>query len=235
MKEEYKEYLTTKELPESERPYEKCERFGASALSDAELLAVIIRSGTKHERASELAARILALPGTRPGLKGLNYLSLKELRKIRGIGRVKAIQLLCVVELARRMAQAKGEELLKLSAPETVAGYYMEQLRHLTREESVVLFLDARNRRIADQVIATGTVNASIMAPREIFLAALEQGAVGIILIHNHPSGDPEPSKEDIAVTSRIRDAGNLIGIRLMDHIIIGDNTYMSFKEEGLL
>lgn len=119
--------------------------------------------------------------------------------------------------------------------PDAVAACYMEELRHLTREESVVLFLDAKNRRLSDMVIATGTVNASIMSPREIFLNALERGAVGIILIHNHPSGDPEPSSEDIAVTRRIRDAGNLIGIRLMDHIIIGDNIYISFKEKGLL
>ena len=230
-----KEYLTTKELPESERPYEKCERFGAGSLSDAELLAVIIRSGARRERSCDLAARILGLSDIRPGLKGLNYLTRSDLLKLKGIGRVKAVQLLCVVELARRMARAKGEELMKFASPDAVAACYMEELRHLTREESVVLFLDAKNRRLSDMVIATGTVNASIMSPREIFLNALERGAVGIILIHNHPSGDPEPSSEDIAVTRRIRDAGNLIGIRLMDHIIIGDNIYISFKEKGLL
>lgn len=228
-------YLTVKELPESERPYEKCEHYGPGALSDAELLAVIIRTGTQNERASDLAAKILMLCADKPGLLGLNYLTFKELSSVRGIGKVKAIQLLCVVELTRRMAKAKGKELLKLSAPETVAEYYMEEMRHLPREESLVLFLDAKNRRITDMVIASGTVNSSIMSPREIFLNALKQDAVGIILIHNHPSGDPAPSGEDISVTRRVRDAGNLIGIRLMDHIIIGDNTYVSFKEKGIL
>lgn len=229
------QYLTVKELPESERPYEKCERLGPGVLSDAELLAVIIRSGTRSERASEVAARILNLVQDKPGLLGLNYLTFKDLITIRGIGRVKAIQLLCVTELTRRMAKTKAKELLKLSAPETVAEFYMEEMRHLPREESLVLFLDAKNRRITDMVIASGTVNTSIMEPREIFLNALKQDAVGIILLHNHPSGDPAPSGEDISVTRRIRDAGNLIGIRLMDHIIIGDNTYVSFREKGLL
>ena len=226
-------YLTVKELPVSERPYEKCERYGTEALSDAELLAVIIRTGTKKVRAIDLAVNILNYSTACPGLKGLNYLTLKELTKIKGIGRVKAIELLCITELTRRMAKEITRSSLLLTSPKSVADYYMQDMRHLSREQVVLLLLDTKNRLIKDMVISQGTVNTSIMPAREVFIYAVKYEAVGIILIHNHPSGDPGPSTEDIRVTKKIADAGNLIGISLMDHIIIGDNKYTSLKEEG--
>lgn len=227
-------YLTVKELPLSERPYEKCEQYGAGALSDAELLAVIIRTGTKKQRAIDLAVNILNYSSAYPGLKGLNYLSIKELTGINGIGRVKAIELLCLTELTKRMAKEIHRDSLKLVTPQSVADYYMQDMRHLSREQVILLMMDSKNKIIKDMIISAGTVNTSIMPTREVFIYALKYEAVNIILLHNHPSGDPTPSAEDIRVTKRLTEAGNLIGITLMDHIIIGDNRYISLKEQGL-
>lgn len=227
-------YLTVKELPVSERPYEKCERYGAVALSDAELLAVILRTGTKRQRAIDLAVNILNYSTAYPGLKGLNYLSMTQLMKIKGIGRVKAIELLCLTELTRRMTKDTMRESLKLTTPQSVAGYYMQDMRHLTREQVLLLMMDSKNKLIKDMIISEGTVNTSLMPTREVFVHAIKYEAVNIILLHNHPSGDPTPSAEDIRVTKKIAEAGNLIGISLMDHLIIGDNRYISLKEQGL-
>ncbi|MDF2486253.1 MAG: hypothetical protein K0R46_2421 [Herbinix sp.] len=227
-------YLTVKELPVSERPYEKCERYGAGVLSDAELLAVIIRTGTKQQRVIDLAVNILNYSTAYPGLKGLNYFTMKELMKIKGIGRVKAIELLCLTELTRRMAKENMRDSIRLTTPQNVADYYMQDMRHLTREQVLLIMLDSKNKLIKDMVISEGTVNTSIMPTREVFVQAVKQEAVNIILLHNHPSGDPTPSAEDIRVTKRLAEAGNLIGISLMDHIIIGDNRYISLKEQGL-
>lgn len=228
-------YLTIKELPESERPYEKCETYGPQSLSDAELLAVIIRTGTKNLRAIDLAINVLSYSSANPGLKGLNYLSMKELTQISGIGRVKAIQLLCLTELTKRMSKEVHKDKLKFTTPKSVADYYMQDMRHLLKEQVLLLMLDSKSKYIKDVVMSSGTVNASIMPVREILIKALKEEAVNIILVHNHPSGDPSPSSEDIRVTKRMKEAGNLVGITLMDHIIIGDNKYISLKEQGLL
>ncbi|HHU74789.1 MAG TPA: DNA repair protein RadC [Clostridiales bacterium] len=228
-------HLTVKELPVSERPYEKCEQFGAGALSDAELLAVILRTGTRNQRAIDLAIQILNHSETHPGLIGLNYLNMKQLMKIKGVGRVKAIELLCLAEITKRMAKELQKDRLKLTTPKNVADYYMQDLRHLTREQVILVMLDTKNKIIKDMVISTGTVNTSIMPIREVFIQALKYEAVNIILLHNHPSGDPTPSAEDLRVSKRIQEAGNFIGITLMDHIIIGDNKYISLKEERMI
>lgn len=228
-------YLTVKELPVSERPYEKCETYGPSSLSDAELLAVILRTGTKNLRSIDLAMNILNCSKTYPGLKGLNYLNMKEFMEINGVGRVKAIQLLCLTELTKRMAKEIHRDSLRLITPQSVADYYMQDLRHLNREQVILILLDSKSKIIKDMVISSGTVNTSIMPTREVYIQALKYEAVNIILIHNHPSGDPSPSGEDIRVTKRLKEAGNLIGITLMDHIIIGDNKYISLKEQGYL
>ncbi|MDF2845630.1 MAG: hypothetical protein K0R00_4056 [Herbinix sp.] len=228
------DYLTVKELPVSERPYEKCEKYGASALSDAELLAVILRTGTKKQRVVDLAVNILNYSTACPGFKGLNYLSMKELTNIKGVGRVKAIELLCLTEITKRMSRETHQEALRLVTPKSVADYYMQDMRHLTREQVMLLLLDSKNKFVKDMIISEGTVNTSIMPVREVFVQALKYEAVNIILLHNHPSGDPTPSAEDIRVTKKLTEAGNLIGITLMDHIIIGDNRYISLKEQGL-
>ncbi len=227
-------YLTVKELPESERPYEKCERTGVASLSDAELLAVILRSGTKSQRVIELAVNILNYSTAYPGLKGLNYLTLKELTSIKGVGRVKAIELLCLTEITKRMSKQLQQDSLKLNTPQSVAGYYMQEMRHLSREIVKLLVLDSKNRLMKDIIVSEGTINTSLMPTREIFVNSLKYEAVNIIILHNHPSGDPTPSAEDIRTTKKLWEAGNLIGIQLMDHIIIGDNRYISLKEQGL-
>lgn len=224
-----------KDLPISERPYEKCEKYGPGSLSDAELLATIIRTGSKSERVIDVANHILNYSKVYRGLIGINYLSLQELMTIRGIGRVKAVQILCIAELTKRMAKATNEDGLRLLSPESVASYYMQEMRHLSREQIILVMLDSKSKILKDMIISSGSVNASILAPREIFLNALKYGAVNIILLHNHPSGDPTPSKEDINSTRRLIDAGNLIGIKLIDHIIIGDNRFISLKEKGIL
>lgn len=227
-------YLSVKELPISERPYEKCESYGAGVLSDAELLAVILRTGSKQQRVIDLAMNILNYSAIHPGLQGLNYLNMKELTGIKGVGRVKAIELLCLAEITKRMAKEVHRENLKLITPQSVADYYMQDMRHQTREQVLLLMLDSKNKILKDMIISEGTVNTSIMPTREIFVQAVKYEAVNIILLHNHPSGDPSPSGEDIRVTKRISEAGNLVGVTLMDHIIIGDNRYVSLKEQGL-
>jgi len=229
------QFMTQKELPESERPYEKCERFGPGALSDAELLAVIIRTGTKHERAVDLAIRVLDRPGAKKGLSALHYYSRQELQKIRGIGKVKAIQLCCVAELAKRMQAAVDGEKEVFRTPESIAGAYMERLRHCRTEQIILLMLDTKGRKIADEVISQGTVNMAVLEPREVLCVALRYEAVFLILLHNHPSGVAIPSPADISVTRRLAEACEIVGIELRDHIVIGDNCYLSMMEKGLL
>lgn len=226
---------TIKELPESERPYERCQKHGARSLTDAELLAVIIRSGTKRERSVDLAGRILMHSKQYQGLQGLHHLTIKDLMEIRGIGRVKAIQLLCVAELAKRMTKSYKTGTVPWTSPAEIADYYMEDLRHLSQEHCILVFLDVKNRRLGEENISIGTIDSAIISPREIFIHALQHNASAIILLHNHPSGDPSPSGHDIQVTKRLLEAGNFIGIRLMDHIIIGDNNYISLREMDLI
>lgn len=228
-------HLTLKELPVSERPYEKCEKYGVSSLSDAELLAVIIKSGSQGERSVEVASRILNFRKETPGLVGLNYLTMEDLVQIRGIGRVKAIQLLCITELTKRMAKERYAEQEDFSSPKVIAEYYMQDMRYLECEQVMLLLLDTKCHKIRDFVISKGTVNAAMAEPREVFQKALRYGAVNIIILHNHPSGDVTPSKADIMLTKRLTEVGKLVGIALVDHIIIGNNTYMSFQENGMM
>lgn len=230
-----KQFFSMKELPSSERPYEKCERDGASALSDAELIAVILRTGSSELRCTELAAKVLSYSNAYPGLRGISLMTQKDFMSIRGIGRVKAIQLLCLSELSIRMAKATFTRGIRYTDPNSVAEYYMQEMRSLKTEQSRLLIFDTKSKLLREEIISIGTVNASIMSPREVFLLAVKYEAVYIILLHNHPSGDPTPSKEDIMVTKRMKEAGELLGVTLMDHIIIGDNRYISLKEQGII
>ncbi len=227
--------LKIKELPKMERPYEKCERLGPGVLSDAELLAVIIKSGTAGESSVSIATRILSTEAEENSLLGLFHLSLDQLMEIRGIGKVKAIQLKCVAELASRMSKQKAKERLLLDHPQSIADYFMEELRHKEQEHMVIAFFDTKNRLIGEKTLTIGTVNASLVSPREIFVEALNRRAVCIVLLHNHPSGDVTPSREDRRVTRQVYEAGEMLGISVLDHIIIGDQSYFSFREEGLL
>lgn len=227
-----KQHITTKELPLSEQPYEKCERLGAEVLSDAELLAIIIKSGTRQESSIELACRILSME--EEGLSFLTHATMQELMELPGIGRVKAVQLLAVVELAKRFA-ISGEEKRIFKGPRALAQRYIPTMRHLMQEKVILIMLDTKCHILKECVVFAGTVNSSPLEAREIFLLALKHRAVFIILLHNHPSGDPAPSHMDLSTTRRIKDAGELLGIQLMDHIIIGDNKYISLKEKGFL
>lgn len=222
-----------KELLQEERPYEKCGRFGAKSLTDIELLAVLLRSGTRGGNVLDMARAVLYPDGKEGGLTRLPACSKEALMKIPGIGEVKAIQILCLCELARRMAKEKAKEPLCFDRPETIAAYYMEDMRHLKQEELKLLMLNTKSKFIGESRITKGTVNMSVISPRELFIEALQKDAVMIILLHNHPSGDPEPSREDILVTKKIAKAGDLIGITLIDHIIIGDRSYVSLAEKG--
>lgn len=228
-------FLTQKQLPESERPYEKCERFGPEVLSDAELLAVIIRSGTKKERAVDLAVRVLDRPGGKKGLSALYYYSQKELQKIKGIGKVKSIQLCCVAELARRMQATAFRDTTVFDSPEKIAEYYMAKLRHCRTEEILLLMLDTKGRKIGDEIISKGTVNMAVLDPREVLCTALRYEAVFLVVLHNHPSGEPVPSNADITATRQLATACEIVGLSLRDHLIIGDNCFLSMREKGVL
>ncbi len=219
--------LTMKELPDPERPYEKCLRSGPAALSDAELVSVILRTGTTGEKSTDLAARVLnAGPD---GLLNLIRMEPEELMRIRGIGEVKAVQLKCVGELSRRIAALSRHIGPVFSGPDEIASYYMERMRHEPRETLILVMFDRKNMFLGEEVLSVGTSNSSLISPAEIFRSALRGKAEFIVLLHNHPSGDPNPSREDINVTKRIRQCGELLEIPLMDHIIIGDNRFFSF------
>ena len=228
--------MKMKDIPNKDRPYERCLREGPERLSDAELLSVIIRNGYQETNSLELASRILELNYPKDGILGLLHLSLAELTSVKGIGTVKAIQLQCVGELSRRIWKRKVLlEPLTFENPRLVADYYQEDMRHKEQEEFHVMFFNTKQVLIREILVSKGTVNASLAAPREIFVEALRNQAVTIILVHNHPSGNPEPSQEDILLTRNIQAAGDIIGIQLIDHIIIGDNGYVSLKERGLI
>ena len=228
---------TIRELPTELRPYEKCIHSGPAVLDDAELLAVILRCGVQGVNSLALANQILSLTKDTayPGLLGLLHMSLPDLMKVNGIGKVKAIQLKCIGELSKRMAAAAARPGLSFNDPVTIARYYMEHLRHEEQEVLIVMMLDGRNLLLGEQTISKGTVGATLVTPREVFVEALKYHAVSLILIHNHPSGDPTPSECDREITERIYKAGELLGIRLLDHIVIGDQKYVSFREQGLL
>ena len=224
-----------KEMACEERPYERCEQFGASNLTDSELLAVLLRTGTRGENALQLADKILHPVFSQKGVLNLHQWTYEQLMQIKGIGKVKAIQILCLAELSRRLAKATAQEGLNFSNPASIARYYMEDLRHEKQEHMKLLMLNSKAKLLGETTISKGTVNASLVTPRELFIEALQKNAVSIIILHNHPSGDPSPSREDMLTTKRIQDAGALIGIELLDHIIIGNNCYISFREEGML
>ena len=219
----------------SERPYERCLAYGANVLSDAELLAVIMRTGTRGVSAVELAHRVLSLPGGPEGLAGLCHRTADELMQLSGIGTAKAVQLVCVGELSKRIAQLRASADLSFSHPESIARYYMERFRHETQELFYVIFLDTKLGRLGEEVLTKGGSVSAPVPVRELLRSALRYNASSVVIMHNHPSGDPDPSPDDIRVTGRVAEAAALVDIRLLDHIIIGDRLYYSFLENGLI
>lgn len=227
--------LRIKDMPAGERPYEKLERFGPEVLSNAELLAVVIRTGSKDDTSVALAQRVLSASGD-GGMAFLHDLSLQELRGTKGIGRVKALQIKAVMELSKRVSSALiMSNRVTVKSPEEVSRLMMEEMRHLRKEVFKIILLNTKNHFIKHVNISVGCLNSSIVHPREVFSEAVKAGCSGIVLVHNHPSGDPEPSREDIETTERLVNAGNILGIKVLDHVVIGDGRYISFKEQGLM
>lgn len=224
--------IMIRDLPSEERPREKLKSLGASALTNAELLAILLRVGTHQESAVQVATRILARGG---GLRNLPHLSLEELQENKGIGPDKAVMIKAALELGSRLATMPREVAGSITSPAQAAELFMEELRYKKKEYFMVLLLNTKNHIISREEISVGSLSASIVHPREIFSIPLRKSAASVILFHNHPSGDPSPSQEDLAVTRRLVDAGNLLGITVRDHIIIGDGCFFSFREKGLL
>lgn len=220
----------------AERPYERFLRYGERSLTNAELLAVMVRTGTRSVSALDTARRILEIrsAGNRR-LDVLRDLSLEDLLQIPGIGEVKAVRILCLAEIARRMAEETRRDALVFDNSESVADYYMERMCHMHEEHVMLVMLDNRLGAIGEEIMSIGSVNAALMSPRDVFRRALRRGAVYVVILHNHPSGDPSPSPEDREITRRIRLVGEELDVRLLDHIIIGDHRYTSFRMEGML
>lgn len=225
--------LTVKELPDTERPYEKCMHKGAEYLSDAELIAVILRTGTNGTQSIQLAQEIIS--PNQKGLQNLYDLNLQELMKIKGVGPVKAVQLKCIAELSKRISCMQTKDQIIMTDACSVAGYYMERMRHEPTEVIMVSYFTGKGQLLADKKIAIGSLDSSIVSPREVFREAIVQNAAYFILLHNHPSGDPIPSQNDRDVTHTLMECGKYMSIYLADHIVIGDNRYYSFRENRLL
>lgn len=221
------------DLPVSERPREKAQRFGVEQLSTAELIAILLRSGSRRDSAIALANRLLSL--TQTGLSDLAGLTLHQLMEVPGIGLAKATTLLACFELGRRQSLNIAEPRQRLNSPQAVAELVKGRLAHLRREVFLVLQLNVKNDVIAEEIVSQGTISSSIVHPREVFQNAIKNGAAAIIVTHNHPSGDPSPSDEDLQVTRRLVETGKIIGIPLLDHVIIGQNDSFSLKAHGLL
>ncbi|MBY9079391.1 DNA repair protein RadC [Paenibacillus sp. HN-1] len=221
-----------RDLPHEERPRERMMHYGAESLSQAELLAILLRTGTRRESAIHMAQRILGEAG---GIRGLSDLSIEELTQMKGIGPAKAVQLKAGIELGRRMANSRMDRAVIIRSPHDAAAILTEQLRYLQKEHFVCLFLNTKNHVIAQETLSMGSLNASIVHPREVFRAAIKCSSASIICAHNHPSGDPTPSPEDISLTRRLLEAGEIVGIDVLDHLIIGDSEFVSMKEKGLM
>lgn len=224
--------LKIKDIPINERPRERLIKYGESVLSNAELLAIILRTGTKNESAIDLSRRILSQNG---GLSFLAKSSAYELSKINGIGIAKACQIKSCIEIGKRLLTSKEKDNVKISSPDDIAYLVMEDMRYLSKEHFRAIFLNTKNIVISIKDISIGSLNSSIVHPREVFVEAIKMSAASLIVCHNHPSGDPTPSEEDIKVTKRLKEAGNILGIDLLDHIIIGDGRYISLREKNII
>ncbi|MEG0797810.1 MAG: DNA repair protein RadC [Acidaminococcaceae bacterium] len=222
-----------KELPRDERPREKLQLYGAATLSNAELLAILLGSGTKEKSALELARDLTANAGLLRNL-ALTH-SVEELAKTKGIGPAKATTILAALEVGKRIAYAAPLERSEITSPEAGATLLMPRLRYETNEHFLVVLLNSKNKVLQIEQVSEGSLNASVVHPREVFAPAVLHHAAAILVAHNHPSGDPTPSKEDRVLTTTLVEAGQIMGIPLLDHIVIGDAAYFSFKEHAYL
>ncbi|MGE7918439.1 RadC family protein [Viridibacillus sp. NPDC093762] len=224
--------MMIRDVHQDDRPRERLKRQGAESLSNQELIAILLRTGTKEESVLHIANRVLT---SFEQLHELKHAAIEEIMSVKGIGEAKAIQLLAAIELGRRMSQQRIEDRYTIRSPQDAATYLMADMTALLQEHFVVLFLNVKNQIIHKQTIFIGSLNASIVHPREIFREAVKRSAASLVCAHNHPSGNPAPSPEDIEVTKRIQEAGYIIGIELLDHVIIGDHQFISLKEKGYM
>ncbi len=220
--------MKIKDMLEDSRPRERLVKFGVSNLSDSELLAIILQQGTKDENVIDMSSRLIQ----KYGLDKLSECSLKELQEIKGIGFAKACQILSLFEFNKRHSLSRKTSS-KISCAEDVFNLYSDRLRDEKQEHFIVLLLDTKNKIIGDEVISKGTLDSSIIHPREVFKPAIKNSASKIILIHNHPSGDPMPSQEDRRLTESLLEASRALGIQIMDHVVVGGGGWRSWREEG--
>ncbi|SHL43422.1 DNA replication and repair protein RadC [Shouchella rhizosphaerae] len=222
--------LLIRDVPQTERPRERFIREGAKALSNQEIVAILLRTGTKQSSALHVASTLLS---QFPTLAMFSEAPLEEIQKVPGIGMAKAIELSAAIELGRRIQRETKLVRPVISSPEDAAELVSEDMRGLQQEHFVALYLNTKNHVIKQKTLFIGSLNASIVHPREVFKEALQSSSASVICLHNHPSGDPSPSPEDISVTKRLRQAGAILGIELLDHIIVGDGCFISLKERG--
>ncbi len=224
-----------KEWPADERPREKMQKNGAAGLSDAELLALVIRSGDPGTKQSAIDLGRELIQHFSGNLRELAVADLSEICAIKGMGLAKATSVKAAFALASRFQARKLERFDRFTSPQQVFDYFHHEFRDSRKEYFLVLLLDGKNRIIRRVQISEGSLNQSIVHPREVYLPAVKESAAAIILVHNHPTGDPAASSEDIAITRRLKEAGEIMGIKVLDHIIVGDGEYLSFVERGLL
>lgn len=221
-----------KALPPSERPRERLVSLGARALSDRDLLAIVLRTGSRGASALVLAERLLEAFGS---LRGLLDAGVEELAQVPGIGVAKAVQVQAALELGRRLTARPRGFRPQVSSPQEAAELVMEDLRYLDRETFQAILLDTKHRLLGVQVVSVGHLSGAPAHPRELFKDAIRRSAAALVLVHNHPSGDPQPSPDDIALTRRLMKAGELLGIKVLDHIIVGEGCYVSLREQGVM
>lgn len=226
--------LMLKELPQADRPREKMLAKGPQALSNAELLAILLRTGTKEESVMRVAEKLLKKYED-TGLGALCAMLPQDICKVKGIGLVKAVTIAAALELGRRLHSTCVQDKPVIRLPRDAADFMMPRLRYETREHFVCLLLSTKNHVLAAPVISVGTLNASLVHPREVFREAIAYAAAAVILVHNHPSGDPTPSQEDISLTKKLVAGGQLLDMTVLDHVIIGDGRYVSLKEKGII
>lgn len=225
--------MSIREYPKEEMPREKLLSKGASSLSNAELVAILLGSGTSEKNAIHMAEEVIAL--SNDGIRHLADCTPEEMYQVKGLGQAKCCSLLAAVELGKRIATAVPKKKISVRNSDAVAGMYMERLRYEKKEHFMCLLINVKGELIEDSRVSVGDLCSSPTHPREVFAKAIRRSAGSVIFVHNHPSGDPEPSKSDIDTTERLAEVGRILGIPVLDHIIIGDGKYVSLKSRGLL
>ncbi len=223
---------TMREIPVADRPRERLLKIGPGALSSAELVSIILRTGVPGQSALALAHGLVRAFG---GLRGIAAASCEDLARHRGIGLAKAVQLRAAIELGRRATTLDPTDLVQIGGPRDVAELLMGEMRYLDREHFKVILLNAKHRVVDIVTVSVGSLDSSLVHPREVFKECLRRNCACIIIAHNHPSGDPTPSHDDIAITRRLASSGMILGVEVLDHVIVGDNRFSSLKELGLM